>query len=328
MGLLPAARALLHQGEVPPRTAGSRGTATGSASGGTSSSRFAAAPTGGSSAASTGAIPSTSSSPWDANGVTRSGTGSVNRGFRRLHILPSSWAPSSAYLCGDDPVRLAPDRARPAACVRPQAGELPRGAAGLALLLVVGSIAIRLPGEETTFAVIGAVLVIASAVFLNTRSEAILGHAVGIGRRACPARRLLSVHRQRADRDPGGTQQRHGLAPDLRRVPARPEPPRSPGIQIGYPIGPHSLAVTAATTLGSEPLRGFLGLLVALPVLTAITSLGALRELPRPPDPRRAARLQRLPDRVGARDRRVQGADRLDVPARLRPRPARDRTLR
>ena len=50
----------------------------------------------GSSAASTGAIPSTSSSPWDANGVTRSGTGSVNRGFGRLHILPSpSWAPSS-----------------------------------------------------------------------------------------------------------------------------------------------------------------------------------------------------------------------------------------
>ena len=45
---------------------------------------------------------------------------------------------------------------------------------------MVGSIAIRLPGEETTFAVIGAVLVLASAVFLNTRSEAILGPSVGI----------------------------------------------------------------------------------------------------------------------------------------------------
>ncbi len=53
-----------------------------------------------------------------------------------------------------------------------------------------------------------------------------------------------------------------------------------PGIQIGYPIGPHSIAVTVATLLDTELQNGFIGLLVALPVLIAITSLAVLRELP------------------------------------------------
>ena len=149
---------------------------------------------------------------------------------------------------------------------------------------MVGSIAIRLPGEETTFAVIGAVLVIASAVFLNTRSEAILGHAVGIALPVGALALLAASFPFIASGQIGipgvglnNDMASHLIYGEYLLDPSRLEPP---GIQIGYPIGPHSLAVTAATTLSSEPLRGFLGLLVALPVLTAITSLGALRSFP------------------------------------------------
>src|SRR5262245_40061885 len=54
------------------------------------------------------------------------------------------------------------------------------GAVGLALLMFVGSLAIRLPGHETTFAIVGSFLVLASIVFLIARTEAILGPAVGM----------------------------------------------------------------------------------------------------------------------------------------------------
>src|SRR5262245_36065477 len=54
------------------------------------------------------------------------------------------------------------------------------GAVGLALLITVGSVAIRLPGHEATFAVIGIVMVVASLVFLLMRDEQLLGPAVGM----------------------------------------------------------------------------------------------------------------------------------------------------
>src|SRR5205085_10305589 len=57
---------------------------------------------------------------------------------------------------------------------------------------------------------------------------------------------------------------------------------KPPGIQVGYPIGPHSMAVPVTSLLGTEPVRGFLGLLIVLPVLTGITSLALLRDLPTP----------------------------------------------
>ena len=48
----------------------------------------------------------------------------------------------------------------------------------------------------------------------------------------------------------------------------------------GYPLGPHSLVATVVSVLGTQPLWGWLGLLVAVPVLTGITALGGLRDLP------------------------------------------------
>jgi hypothetical protein len=59
-----------------------------------------------------------------------------------------------------------------------------------------------------------------------------------------------------------------------------PHGPQPQSIVNGYPIGPHSLVATVVHLLGTEPLQGWLGLLVAAPILTAITSLGLLRGLP------------------------------------------------
>jgi hypothetical protein len=52
------------------------------------------------------------------------------------------------------------------------------------------------------------------------------------------------------------------------------------GIAIGYPVGPHGLVATLSQGLGTEPLYGFLGLLIAIPVLTGLTALNLFSELP------------------------------------------------
>jgi hypothetical protein len=58
---------------------------------------------------------------------------------------------------------------------------------------------------------------------------------------------------------------------------SRPEPQ---SVVNGYPLGPHSLVATVVSVFGTQPLYGWLGLLVAVPVLTSITALAGLRELP------------------------------------------------
>jgi hypothetical protein len=55
--------------------------------------------------------------------------------------------------------------------------------------------------------------------------------------------------------------------------------PEPSGIVDGYPLGPHGLVATIAQLLGTEPLYGFLGLILALPVLTGLTSLNILHGL-------------------------------------------------
>src|SRR5688500_20326014 len=52
------------------------------------------------------------------------------------------------------------------------------------------------------------------------------------------------------------------------------------GIQIGYPLGPHGIAATLADALGTQPLYGFFGLLLATLVITGMTSLNLFGELP------------------------------------------------
>jgi hypothetical protein len=158
------------------------------------------------------------------------------------------------------------------------------GAVGIALLMFVESIAIRAPGHETTSAVVGSVLVVASIVFLIVRRESIFGPAFLIALPVALLALLVASFPFIASGHIGipGVGLNNDMASHLIYAEWLLDPSRlkPPGIAIGYPIGPHSLAVTVATMLGSEPLRGFLGLLVALPGLMAITSLGVFRELP------------------------------------------------
>jgi hypothetical protein len=158
------------------------------------------------------------------------------------------------------------------------------GAVGLALLLLVEYGAIRAPGHEKTSAAVLIGLVVASVVFLAVRSEAVFSPALGMALPVAAGGLLIASFPFIASGHIGipGVGLNNDMASHLNYAdwlldPSRIQPP---GIHIGYPVGPHSFSVTVATLIGSEPVRGFIGLLVALPALAAITSLGLLRELP------------------------------------------------
>jgi hypothetical protein len=166
---------------------------------------------------------------------------------------------------------------------RKQASFL-EGAVGFATLILVCTVAIRLPGDEATSILCCAVLVVASIVFLLVRSESMMGPAVGIAIPVAAVSLLLASFPFIASGHIGipGVGLNNDMAMHLVDVdylvdPSRPEPQ---SVINGYPLGPHSLVGTVVSVLGTQPLWGWLGLLVAAPILTAITALGGLRELP------------------------------------------------
>ncbi|HSD24492.1 MAG TPA: hypothetical protein VLB79_09215 [Solirubrobacterales bacterium] len=158
------------------------------------------------------------------------------------------------------------------------------GPVGLAVLILICAVAIRLPGDAATSLVCCAIVVVASIAFLVVRREAILGPAVGLGLPVALIACLLvslpfiaSGHLGIPGVGLNNDMAMHLVDTDYLLDPHGPQPQ---SIVNGYPIGPHSLVATVANLLGTEPLNGWLGLLLASPVLTAITSLGLLRELP------------------------------------------------
>jgi hypothetical protein len=157
------------------------------------------------------------------------------------------------------------------------------GAVGFATLILVCSVAIRLPGDEATSVACCAVLVVASIVFLLVRSESMLGPAVGIAVPVALLSGLLASFPFIASGHIGipGVGLNNDMAMHLVDVdylvdPSRPQPQ---SVINGYPLGPHSLVGTVVSMLGTQPLWGWLGLLVVVPVLTGITSLAGLREV-------------------------------------------------
>jgi hypothetical protein len=158
------------------------------------------------------------------------------------------------------------------------------GAVGLAALILVCTLAIRLPGHAGTSVAISALLVVASLVFLLIRREAILGPAVGLALPVALVSLLLSSLPFLASGHIGvpgvglnNDMAMHLVDTDYLLDPTGPQPQ---SIVNGYPIGPHSLVATVVHVLGTEPVQGWQGLLVVAPILTAITSLGVLRRLP------------------------------------------------
>jgi hypothetical protein len=157
------------------------------------------------------------------------------------------------------------------------------GAVGLAVLILISTLAIRLPGHATTSTALFVLVVVACLVFLFVRSEAILGPAVGIALPVVLVTIVLTSLPFIASGHIGipgvglnNDMAMHLVDTDYLLDPTGPQPQ---SIVNGYPIGPHSLVATVSNLLGAEPLEGWLGLLVIAPVLTAITSLGVLHRL-------------------------------------------------
>jgi len=166
---------------------------------------------------------------------------------------------------------------------RDQASFL-EGAVGIATLVLVCTIAIRLPGEETTSLLAAAALVVGSLIFLLIRRDSILGPAVRIALPVALLAGLLASVPFIASGQVGipgvglnNDMAMHLVDTEYLNDQSRPEPQ---AVINGYPLGPHSLLATLVTLFDTEVLPGWLGLLVAAPVLTAITSLAVLRELP------------------------------------------------
>jgi hypothetical protein len=156
------------------------------------------------------------------------------------------------------------------------------GAVGLAVLILVCTVAIRLPGYQATSIACCAVLVVASLIFLLVRPESILGPAFGIALPIALVSGLAASFPFIASGHLGvpGVGLNNDMAMHLVDVdylvdPSRPQPQ---SVINGYPLGPHSLVGTVVSIYDTQPLYGWLGLLVAVPVLTGITALASLRE--------------------------------------------------
>jgi hypothetical protein len=168
---------------------------------------------------------------------------------------------------------------------RPSASFL-EGAVGLAALVLVSTIAIRLPGEDVTSIACCGVLLVASLAFLMIRPEAVLGPAVGVALPVALVAGLAISFPFIASGHIGipGVGLNNDMAMHLVDVDylidqSRPEPQ---SVVNGYPLGPHSLVATVISLFGTQPAFGWFGLLVAAPILTAITALAGLRDLPAP----------------------------------------------
>jgi hypothetical protein len=196
-----------------------------------------------------------------------------------LALLPGTYLSAGIILLAS----LLVGRALLLALGRERASFL-EGSVGLAVLILICTVGIRLPGDAATSLAASAIVVVASLVFLIVRREAILGPAVGL---ALPVAVIAGVlaslpfiasgHMGIPGVGLNNDMAMHLVDTDYLLDPHGPQPQ---SIVNGYPIGPHSLVATLVNLLGTEPLQGWLGLLVAAPILTAITSLGILRELP------------------------------------------------
>jgi hypothetical protein len=152
--------------------------------------------------------------------------------------------------------------------------------AGLAVLMALATVSIRLPGRAVTAALVVAAVSVAAAVVLVRKrvapvpreglwialltGAALLVPFLANGRFGLPGvgfNNDLSVHL---------------LWTEQLRHPEVTPPPGS------YPLGPHALVAVAAEALGVGVDRAFAGLLAAVSVLAALTACGALHVLRTP----------------------------------------------
>jgi hypothetical protein len=148
-------------------------------------------------------------------------------------------------------------------------------AVGLAILIVVCSVAARAPGHTTTALIASGVLVVASVAYLRLSfadgKSLLMGLpvvvlAIVIGSIPFIASGHIGILGIGIQNDLAS----HLLWSDYLTDPAGDVPT---GVEIGYPLGPHGLAATLSKLLGSQPLYGFLGLILATLAITGLTAL-------------------------------------------------------
>jgi hypothetical protein len=154
-------------------------------------------------------------------------------------------------------------------------------AVGLATLIVLAWTAIRLPGHGTTAAVVLVVAAIAALVRLRGHVEPrrlIVGIPTAAMAFAATTLPFVANHRFGAlgvtvnddlalHMEFAGALERGGGIGHL-------------GLDVNYPVGPHSAVAAIIGLLGMNPEPAFAGFILALPVLTALTALAALDHLP------------------------------------------------
>lgn len=153
---------------------------------------------------------------------------------------------------------------------------------GLAILLAVCSIAIRLPHRATT--TLAALLLIVVASLAILRGAAIPGRAsLAIGAPAALLALLIASLPFVASGHVGilGIGVNNDLAGHLHYTAWLLDPTSLVPSTIGngYPLGPHGLAAAICKGTGMEPLSALLGLLLAVPVLTALSAMAVLKDL-------------------------------------------------
>lgn len=153
---------------------------------------------------------------------------------------------------------------------------------GLAILLAVCSLAIRLPHRATTTLALLVLILLAALVIL--RREALpRRESLAVGGPAALLALLLASLPFLASGHVGilGIGVNNDLAGHLHYTSWLLDPTSvvPHNIRNGYPIGPHGLAAAISGGTGIEPLSALLGLLLAIPALTALSAMSVLRDL-------------------------------------------------
>ncbi|HSK48991.1 MAG TPA: hypothetical protein VK889_00700 [Solirubrobacterales bacterium] len=152
-------------------------------------------------------------------------------------------------------------------------------AVGLALLCAVCWATVRLPGDGPVSAIVVAVLVGASAVYLRGRLEG--------GREALLIGLPVALGALLATSLPFAVEGHFGILgtsfnPDMsQHLLATARLTEGEGSQLlgqGYPLGPHAIVVALNKGLGIGLVQGFSGLTVAVAVLACLTPLAAFAE--------------------------------------------------
>jgi hypothetical protein len=156
-------------------------------------------------------------------------------------------------------------------------------AVGLAALLIVCEVAIRLPGHGWTAVVVVVLLCAASVPVAAQRSGAWPSptDALPVALVVLAALSVPFVANARVGvlgiSFLNDTHWHLFLAEGLRRPALQPLDDYGPG----YPLGPHAISATFAQALGTDVDKTLTGLMIATPVLTGLAALGALADVSR-----------------------------------------------